>query len=250
MTSKATLGMANFDTVVFRNENSAVARLRSLFPGVGFAAVYKILQRTYKFGLQPVVYEAIDKSSVGGKIQSKPLKSAIAGSILGAGEVALLPLDVLKLKAQTNPGSLKGRSIMEIFTSEGRALYRGAGWTAARNIPGSFALFGGNTAVKQAIGAEPGKATFAQTFISSMGGAIASLAISQPLDVVKTRIQNRSFNSPESGVNIIKNLIKVEGPSAFMKGFTPKVLAVGPKLVFSFTIAQQLIQVLEARMGA
>merc|ERR1712093_316738 len=252
MSSTATLQQNNINATVFGSEcaPTATARLRSLFPGVGFAAAYKVCQRTYKFGLQPVVYEAIDKSSVGSKLQSKALKSAIAGSMLGAGEVALLPLDVLKIKAQTNPNSIRGRGVIEIFTPEGRALYRGAGWTAARNIPGSFALFGGNTAVKQMLGAEPGQATFFQTALSSMGGAIASLVVSQPLDVVKTRVQNRGFDAPESGANIVKNIIREEGPGAFFKGFTPKVMAVGPKLVFSFTIAQQLIQFFESRMAA
>lgn len=62
-----------------------------------------------------------------------------------------------------------------------------------------------------------------------------------PLDVVKTRIQNRNFDSPESGVTIIRNMVKHEGFGAFFKGLLPKILVVGPKLVFSFTVAQQLI---------
>jgi Mitochondrial carrier protein len=61
----------------------------------------------------------------------------------------LLPLDVLKIKAQTNPESIAGRGIVDIFTKEGMNLYRGAGWTAARNAPGSFALFGGAAVVKE-----------------------------------------------------------------------------------------------------
>lgn len=253
MTSSEQLKLSNFDKVVFRVQSnqtlSFFSRLRTLYPGVGFAAGYKICQRSYKFGLQPMVYEALDRSSVGSQIQSKPLKSAIAGSVLGAGEVALLPLDVLKIKAQTNPQALGGRSLMQIILAEGSSLYRGAGWTAARNIPGSFALFGGNSAVKQALGVE-GKATVAQTFLSSMGGAVASLAISQPLDVIKTRIQSQPFDSTECGVRIIRSILHNEGAGAFFKGFTPKVVAVGPKLVFSFTIAQQLIQYFEGLMMA
>jgi Mitochondrial carrier protein len=64
-------------------------------------------------------------------------------------QIVLLPLDVLKIKAQTNPESIAGRGIVDIFTKEGMNLYRGAGWTAARNAPGSFALFGGAAVVKE-----------------------------------------------------------------------------------------------------
>ena len=55
------------------------------------------------------------------------------------------------------------------------------------------------------------KATFFQNFCASIGGAIASIAVASPLDVVKTRIQNRPFDAPESGVAIVKNMIKHEG---------------------------------------
>merc|ERR1711907_236656 len=108
---------------------------------------------------------------------------------------------------------------------------------------------GGNTLAKQAMGVEQGKATIAQTFVTSMCGAVASLAVSQPLDVIKTRIQQVSFTDAPNGTKIAADLVKYEGPGALFKGFAPKVMAVGPKLVFSFTIAQQLIQWMENMAG-
>lgn len=105
---------------------------------------------------------------------------------------------------------------------------RGAGWTAARNAPGSFALFGGSAVVKEHIFhlSDYNKATFFQNFCASIGGAVASITVAAPLDVVKTRIQNRNFDNPESGVNIIKDLLKKEGVAGFFKGLTPKILVV------------------------
>ena len=61
-------------------------------------------------------------------------------SLIGLGEVVLLPLDVLKIKRQTNPEAFRGRGIMKIIADEGFGLYRGTGWTMARNFPGSFAV--------------------------------------------------------------------------------------------------------------
>jgi hypothetical protein len=62
-------------------------------------------------------------------------------SLTGIGEVVLLPLDVLKIKMQTNPDALRGRGFFKLITDEGIAsLYRGWGWTMARNAPGSFAV--------------------------------------------------------------------------------------------------------------
>lgn len=62
------------------------------------------------------------------------------GSLIGIGEVVLLPLDVLKIKRQTNPEAFRGRGVLKIIGDEGFGLYRGWGWTAARNAPGSFAV--------------------------------------------------------------------------------------------------------------
>lgn len=169
--------------------------------------------------------------------------SATAGSMIGIGEIVLLPLDVLKIKRQTNPEAFKGRGFFKIIADEGFALYRGWGWTAARNAPGSFALFGGNAFAKEYLFklSDYSSATWTQNFVASIFGASASLIVSAPLDVIKTRIQNKNFENPESGFTILKNMARNEGPTAFFKGLIPKLLTTGPKLVFSFALAQSLI---------
>lgn len=243
--------LQQLNSVVFRAhaDEAFGKRLMTLFPGLGYAAVYKILQRVYKYGGQPFANEFLNanfKSSFNdtfGEKTGKALMSATAGSLIGIGEVVLLPLDVLKIKRQTNPESFRGRGFLTIIKDEGFNLYRGWGWTAARNAPGSFALFGGNAFAKEyVLGLEDySKATWGQNFVSSIFGASASLIVSAPLDVIKTRIQNRNFENPESGVTILKNMLKNEGVSSFFKGLTPKLLTTGPKLVFSFALAQSLI---------
>lgn len=94
--------------------------------------------------------------------------------------------------------------------------------------------------------------------------------MSAPLDVIKTRIQNRNFENPESGFRILTKMARNEGFSSFFKGLVPKVcettlpfsicvggrpwkwfvltlmvpmqlLMTGPKLTFSFWLAQTLI---------
>ena len=200
-----------------------------------------MFQRIYKYSGQSFVKEWMDKNT---NFQSKTLKNAFSGSIIGIGEVVLLPLDVLKIKMQTNPEAFKGKGAFSVVKEFGiKSLYSGAGWTAARNAPGSFALFGANAFAQEYIlglkdGATP---TWGQNFFTSIFGASASLIVSAPLDVIKTRIQNRNFDNPESGINVIKKTLKNEGITAFFKGLTPKLLTTGPKLVFSFALAQTFI---------
>lgn len=242
---------AKLNSAIFRNSaaESIGRKAISLFPGIGFGAAYKILQRVYKFGGQPIVLDSMtrhygaDFDERFGHKTGRTLLSATSGSLIGIGEVILLPLDALKVKAQTSPEQLHGRGVIDIFAKEGFGLYRGAGLTVMRNAPGSFALFGGNTAAKtfMGVGEDGNSATWTQDAIASCVGATASITVAQPLDVIKTRVQNRPFDSPESGVTIFKRLMENEGVGGLFRGLIPKLLVVGPKLVFSFTIAQHLI---------
>ena len=243
--------MSLLNTVIFKGkaESSFLQKYTSLFPGLGFGAGYKVTQRVYKFGGQPIVKDYITQNhsekfeNLFGKRNAKTIMYATAGSIMGIGEIVLLPLDVLKIKAQTNPEALKGRGLLQIVRDEGRNLYKGGAWTAARNAPGSFALFGGSAVCKEYIFKleNYNSATVFQDAVASVVGAVASITVAAPLDVIKTRIQNKPFDSKESGVSILRNLVSKEGFGAFFKGLSPKILVVGPKLVFSFTIAQQMM---------
>ncbi|KAG9290658.1 hypothetical protein G9A89_011621 [Geosiphon pyriformis] len=248
--------MVNLNQAIFQKKAAAsiTRKYTSLFPGLGYATAYKVLQRIYKYGGQPYVKDYINTQhrsvfyNTFGEKTGKTMIHATAGSLIGVGEIALLPFDVLKIKRQTAPETLAGRNAFRIFYEEGFGLYRGALWTAARNAPGSFALFGGSAFTKEYIFGlkDYNKATFFQNFCASICGATASITVAQPLDIVKTRIQKRPFDAPESGMRILTDMIKREGPSSFVKGLTPKLIVVGPKLVFSFTVAQQLIPFLDS----
>ncbi|KAJ7819783.1 mitochondrial carrier protein [Mycena olivaceomarginata] len=224
MSNKAQITWGTAGPILFREHATASIpkRFLSLFPGLGYAAGYKVAQRVYKFGGQPWFNDLINKyyktqfTNTFGERKGKMMMQAAAGSLTGIGEVVLLPLDVLKIKRQ-----------------EGTTLYRGWGWTMARNAPGSFALFGASAVTKELPGHK--------TSIASIAGAVASITVAAPLDVVKTRIQNANFESKVPGFTVVRELVKNEGAGAFFKGLTPKILVVGPKLVFSYTLAQSLI---------
>jgi hypothetical protein len=63
----------------------SLTKYMSLFPGLGFAAGYKIMQRIYKFGGQPFVNDYLNKnhkstfSSLFGERNSKTMMHATAG---------------------------------------------------------------------------------------------------------------------------------------------------------------------------
>jgi len=253
MSNKAKVTLSTLNAIVFRDQAAAplTRKMFSLFPGLGYAAGYKISQRIYKFGGQPWFNDLITRNykdsftNTFGERKGKMMMQATAGSLTGIGEVVLLPLDALKIKRQVNPEAFRGRGVLRIFAEEGTTLYRGWCWTMARNAPGSFALFGASAVTKEyVLGVRDySKATWTQNFIASISGAVASITVAAPLDTIKTRIQNANFEHKVSGVTVVKDLLKNEGPAALFKGLTPKILVVGPKLVFSYTLAQSMIPI-------
>jgi hypothetical protein len=142
----------------------------------------------YKFGGQPFVKDYLKSNhhntfkNAFGESHAGTIMNATAGSIIGIGEVALLPLDALKIKMQTAAADNK-LTAWKLIKEEGWSLYRGIGWTIARNAPGSFALFGGSAATKQYIFQidDKVKLTWSQETVCSAFGAVASIALTAPV---------------------------------------------------------------------
>lgn len=132
---------------------------------------------------------------------------------------------------------MQGRTFLEIARQEGvRKLYRGAFWTAIRNAPGSFALFGGNALVKEQIFKleNYADASIFQDVVASTTGAVWSLTLSSPADVIKARVQRASLSGSGEAVrgrDVLRELLQKEGPLALFRGLGTKTAVVGPKLV-------------------
>jgi hypothetical protein len=63
-------------------------------------------------------------------------------------------------------------------------------------------------------------ATVAQHLTASVVGSVASIAVSAPLDTIKTRIQNQNFGSNVRGTHVFKELIQHEGVTALVSNTT------------------------------
>lgn len=244
MNSRDRFSTSNWKTLVLQGSDtsSLVGKVRALFPGLSFGAAYKVTQRAYVWGGQPMIKEMLKKRYKVHDKYGKTLCDGFAGAAMGVGEVALLPLNALKTKAQTNP-KYQAEGLLPLLQQRGLLkLYAGWQWTIARNVPGAFALFGANAFVKEHVFglSKAEDANLAQTVVSSTAGCVSSILVACPFDVVKTRIQSGTFGD-QSGMAIVRSIVKQEGVGAFCKGAVPKVMTVGPKLIFSFTIAQFLM---------
>lgn len=62
MSNRSAAGLSNLNAIIFKQAASYPIHRKflSLFPGLGYAAGYKIAQRVYKFGGQPYFRDLID----------------------------------------------------------------------------------------------------------------------------------------------------------------------------------------------
>lgn len=243
MVNRGNLTSGNLQRVLLQDAGSRLrGKLISLFPGLGFAALYKVTQRAYVWGGQPVIKELLmSRYQIHEKI-GKTLCDGLAGAVMGAGEVVLLPLNALKTKAQTN-ASHRSQDALRMIRLHGiMKLYAGWQWTIARNVPGSFALFGTSAWLKYCVFglSNQNEVTLLQNVAASAAGSVASILVACPLDIVKTRIQSEMFGE-RKGMCIAADIMKTHGMAGFFKGVLPKVAIVAPKMIFSFTVAQSLM---------
>ncbi|KAG5487969.1 hypothetical protein LSCM1_08284 [Leishmania martiniquensis] len=244
---------ANLNTIVFKKHADAglLRKLWYLYPGSLYAVVYKVFQRVYKFAGQPVVRDLLSSNYRDGYKRCfgeahKVMEDATAGCLIGLGEVFLLPLDRLKVLSQTNEAAMRG-GLLPLLRQEGlRGMYAGTVVTMCRNAPGSFCLFGGTAFTKGYIFglSDYRHASLFQNMCASTVGACLSIAISNPMDVVKTRVQHQTEAERRSAVATATAMLKEEGVPSFFKGLTPKIIASAPKLIFAYTMTEYLFKVM------
>jgi len=175
----------------------------------------------------------------------------VIAEVLGA--VIWTPMDVVKqrLQIQNKNSTVQYRNslhgIKSLVKEEGfRGLFRGFGPGIATYAPfvGLYFVFyekgkrigsliSGKDAEHLAIYYH-----LASGFIS--GGLAAGFTC--PLDVIKTRIQVQSANQPDvytSGWHAFKNILKEEGPKAFIKGMVPRMLWIAPGTALTIASYEQ-----------
>jgi len=204
-----------------------------LYKGVGWGMGYKILQRMYKFGGQPILEDYLKDNyfSHDDKVKTK----VVSGAIMGAGEVVFLPLDIYKIKQQTGAPEPFSKFIFN------KNIYRGAFITSTRNTFGSAALFGIPELVETKF-YENKKLSESEKMVTRAAGSVASLVVSSPFDVIKVRKQAEDLteSSFKIGYNILKN-----NPFQFFKGITPKIATQGVKLTGFLTIKDWVVDKLQ-----
>jgi solute carrier family 25 citrate transporter 1 len=158
------------------------------------------------------------------------------------------PLDVPKYRSAPH-------ALMTVLREEGvGALYRGVSLTALRQGTNQAVNFTAYTELKALLqkwqpqyeGVNlPGYQT---TVIGLISGAMGPFS-NAPIDTIKTRLQKTPAEPGQTAISrimlISKVMFKQEGPKAFYKGITPRVMRVAPGQAVTFTVYEYLKKKLE-----
>ena len=162
------------------------------------------------------------------------LHSAAGAGAEGIASILFTPMDVLKQKLMTiKRDSSSWKTIVDLYQSHGiRAFYRGYLLTQLVFVPFSAAYFSVYEKSKSYYTQKAKLDTTAQFACSLFAAAIAS-TITNPLDVIKCRIQILTNVSTRQ---VIRDLYKEAGVKAFAKGLTARIIWAAPSMSLSVAI--------------
>ncbi|RMZ80926.1 hypothetical protein DV737_g2720, partial [Chaetothyriales sp. CBS 132003] len=200
-------------------------------------------------------------SDAQGKIT--PGKTFVAGLAAGVTEAVAVvcPMEVVKIRMQAQYHSLsdpldvpKYRSaphaLITVVREEGvGALYRGVSLTALRQGTNQAANFTAYSELKKLLTTlqpqyEGGQLpSYQTTIIGLISGAVGPFT-NAPIDTIKTRLQKTPAEPGQTALQritlIARDMFRQEGPKAFYKGITPRVMRVAPGQAVTFTVYEFL----------
>lgn len=146
-------------------------------------------------------YEYAKKRLLNDEATHEPGKAALCGAVgTLCHDLILTPMDVVKQRMQLGCHRGVGDCLRTVLRLEGlNGLYRSMPTTLAMNVPFGSVMVASNESLKLSLGIrqparqEDAKAALPWYFLSAgLSGALASAA-TQPLDVVKTRLQTQDI---------------------------------------------------------
>jgi len=158
------------------------------------------------------------------------------------------PLDVPKYRSAPH-------AALTVVKDEGiSALWRGVSLTALRqgtNQAANFLVYSELKETLQGLQSQyenKNLPSYQTTMIGLISGAVGPFT-NAPIDTIKTRLQKTPSEPGQTAIQritmISKDMFRQEGPKAFYKGITPRVMRVAPGQAVTFTCYEFLKKKLE-----
>lgn len=243
---------------------------RGLYRGLGVVVALAIPARVVYIGvlegsrqdLSSTLSEMVLQSYAGPEEAHAmlPLVSTVSGGLAGglaavSAQIFVVPMDVvsqkqmvMKANQYAQEGSARAVARSVIQTDGWKGLFRGFGLSIFNSLPTGtvwWATYSGCQHWLQSniwihhtstdLATQLGQQGVTQLF-SGLGAALVASSLTQPLDVVKTRLQVGSFSlstsvpsvpASSSPMTVARELLLESGPRGFFRGLGPRILHMG-----------------------
>jgi len=152
------------------------------------------------------------------------------------------PYIIAKQKWDNLPSSNFFTAIHEIYQTRGiRGFLQGTVPTLIRQCSNSAVRFGTYTSLRQIFQPHGGELNSYLAFTIGVTSSCAVIAITQPIDVIKTRMQSReTFYIYKNSLNCAYRIFIEEGIKTFWKGWTYRLIKVGLSGGIAFSVYQNV----------
>jgi len=226
--------------------------LLAIYNGLSAGALRQATYTTTRLGIYTLLFDKFAKDGKNPSFAVKAGLGVIAGAVAACvGNPAEVALVRMCLDGKLPPAARRNYSnaiqaIYKIGASEGvTTLWRGCTPTVLRAMVVNAAQLATYSQSKQML-IESGwfKDNILCHFAGSMISGFVTTAVSMPVDIAKTRIQNMQVidGKPEyrNAFDVWSRVINKEGIFALWKGFTPSYLRIGPHTVLMFIFLEKL----------
>ncbi|XP_017785006.1 PREDICTED: mitochondrial dicarboxylate carrier [Nicrophorus vespilloides] len=217
--------------------------LLALYSGLSASLLRQLTYSMTRFGIYEVVKQNIGESSFVAKV-------GIAGVAGAAGGLCGTPADMINVRMQNDvklpmdqrrnyKNAVDG--LFRVYKEEGVAkLFGGASAATTRAVFMTIGQLSFYDLVKSYL-LETDYFTDNLTthFLSSLTAGAIATTMTQPIDVVKTRMMNSKPGEFKGNLDVIKHTA-VHGPAGFFKGYVPAFLRLGPHTILTFVFLEQL----------
>jgi hypothetical protein len=152
------------------------------------------------------------------------------------------PFIVNKKKWDKFPATNSFQTIQEIYQTRGfRGFFQGSGATLFRQVSNSAVQFGTYTSLRQLIVPNGTELNPYLSFALGVVSSISVIAFTQPIDVIKTRMQSReTYYLYRNSLDCAYQTFVKEGVKAFWSGWFPRLMKVGVSSGIIFTVYQSV----------
>jgi len=223
--------------------------IRGLLKGAKATVIREMTYSSFRMGMYEPIKEITQKITKQ-EADSVVVKWGSAFLSGGIGSALFNPIDLVKVRFQSNLpkdkmpyGGSVTKALYQIYQQEGvfKGLYKGSTATVVRAALltsgqlGSYDVFKNNLLVEKLRFSKDDVRTHLSA--SLLASLVATTVCNAP-DVVKTRMMNSS--SSQTFTECVLGIVRTEGPSAFMKGWTASYCRIGPHTVISFLMIEQI----------